>query len=495
MKKRYTHRTAFLLHGLWLIGYFFSSKEVWISLIEKWSYSGTYSHGFFVFILSALLIYFKKEKTSSLAPAFNHSSLIVLFFCSIFYFFFMIFQWKLGLQFSIIGFLIGSVSLFWGKEIFLQIRFPLFFLLISLPIGYELIPLFQSITMQCVQAGLWLFSIPAWQEGHFITTNAGLFEIGPSCSGFRYVIATVAFSLVYCYWQDWALKYRVLFITGALLIAVLANGIRAAFIVIWASYSDAYCAIALDHEIYGWIFFIFILLWLLIFLRCFPKKISRESKSLLFSDTINQYSISQVIKTFFLAYLLCASMILCTYLLGVEKNLDLHALKKIQFPQHSNFMIAQSNEWPIEYAGYDTAIYQGYFVENKLVMATLVMYQKPNNETSLVQFQNKPYKTGQWSMIEEVFFEIQGERYKRTQIKQGLEKRTLITWYYLNGISTPYKWLAKVIEGFQRFFRKPAYSVAIVLMWEGDWLNNQHAIEVFSPWMRRELEREFEDRV
>lgn len=486
----YTHRTALVLHGIWFLAYAFLSKAVWQTLIDKWLHSGTYSHGLFVVLFSGFLIYSKKRQIAQCLPHLMEWSLVGLLLCGLLWFFSHLVQVQLGAQLAIVGLLIGSVALFWGKSIFSQLSFPLFFLLLVLPIGYELIPLMQWITTHCIQGGLWLFTIPAWIEGNFITTSAGLFEVGPSCSGLRYVLAIFAFSLVYCHWQSWAMKHRLLFVSSAVLIAIAANGLRAACIIIWAVYTDTYYAIAFDHEVYGWIFFSFILISILGIARFFPKsppillqKISNHPCLLIYK----QYTLLRLGNALMLA-LMCVTAALYASSLQSKRLFNAAEIDLIQLPQRMAFEATSERVWPVHYVGATRIIHQGYWVNNQPMTATLVLYSVQPPNQSLVQFQNKPYQPEQWIVVEDGFFAIQDKTYHRIQLKRGLERKTLITWYCINGVSTPYGWMSKIIEASQWLRQKPGYAAGVILSWDSDFYSNKHAIERFAPEIRQAIE-------
>lgn len=486
----YDYKTAFLLHGFWLIAYFLLSKDIWTIMLEKWLYSGSYSHGLLVIFLSAVLIYQKKDKMACIKPQIMQKSLIALMGFGILWCASTLVQLKLGEQLAVLGFLISSVALFLGKVIFNEIKFPLFFLLLALPIGYELAPVFQWMTAQYVKIGLNLFSIPVWQEGFWFTTSTGTFEIGPSCSGFRYVIAIVGVSLLYGYWQSWSVKNSIFLILGALIMAISANGVRAACIVIWATATDTYYAIAFDHEIYGWIFFGCILVGFFLLTRLFPKK-NKQSSS--FKPIIliqRRYSISKLVKIETAALFFVASVLLAQVLLA-KKSSDMDSLQAINLPVNSGFLGISSIDWPVSYMDSVRQISQTYCVEKKTVVAILALYGQQKANQILVQFKNKPYQPEEWNVIEDTFFKIQFETYHRIQLKRGLERKTVVTWYCIDGITTPYAWVTKILDGYQWLKKGARHAGVVVLSWDGTWAENQNAIEQFSPWLRQNIEEQF----
>jgi EpsI family protein len=85
------------------------------------------------------------------------------------------------------------------------------------------------------------------------------------CSGLRYLMATVTVALLFSYMNYRSWWRRSAFVLGSIIVAVLANGMRAFLIVMIAHLSDMKLALGIDHYIYGWLFYgviVFLLIWL-----------------------------------------------------------------------------------------------------------------------------------------------------------------------------------------------------------------------------------------
>ncbi len=136
------------------------------------------------------------------------------------------------------------------------LMFPIFYLIFLIPIGDELVPFLQTITADMCMFFLAMVGIPAHIDGVFITTPVGLFEVAEACSGVKFLIAMIAYSALVanvCY-ASW--KRRALFLLMAIIVPVIANGIRA-FGTIWVSEltGSVKFAASVDHIIFGWVFF------------------------------------------------------------------------------------------------------------------------------------------------------------------------------------------------------------------------------------------------
>lgn len=149
----------------------------------------------------------------------------------------------------------GAVVTVLGPNVARALLFPLCYMMFLMPFGDFLEGPLQQITTAMVIPLLHITGVPAVVDGVLITTPNGYFEIAEACSGAKFVIAMVAFGVLVanvCY-LTWG--KRVAFLAMALIVPVIANGIRA-----WATIYAAWLttveqATGMDHIVYGWVFF------------------------------------------------------------------------------------------------------------------------------------------------------------------------------------------------------------------------------------------------
>ncbi len=171
--------------------------------------------------------------------------------------------WMLGeaagvAQFRHIGLILmlqASVLTLLGPNATRALLFPLFYMCFLVPAGEELVPLLQTITAKMCMALLWLFGIPAHINGIFITIPNGYFEVAEACSGVKFLIAMLAYGTLVsniCF-KRWT--RRAAFMTVAIVVPVLANGLRAFATIYYAHLTTVESAAGFDHVFYGWFFF------------------------------------------------------------------------------------------------------------------------------------------------------------------------------------------------------------------------------------------------
>ncbi|MBB4630659.1 exosortase A [Sphingosinicella soli] len=156
---------------------------------------------------------------------------------------------------AVVGLLIVSVPLVFGLTVSRGLAFVLFFALFMIPAGEELVPILQTLTAAiCIKLLEWS-GIPAFIDGVFIAIPNGSFEVAEACSGVRFLIAMIAFSVLVAHlcFKRWT--RRILFVLSAIALSILANGIRAFGTIYISHLTTPGFAAGVDHIIYGWIFF------------------------------------------------------------------------------------------------------------------------------------------------------------------------------------------------------------------------------------------------
>jgi exosortase A len=153
----------------------------------------------------------------------------------------------------------GAVVACLGPTVSRGLLFPLCYLLFLVPFGEELVPALQTLTARMCMALLGLFGVPAHMDGVFISIPNGYFEVAEACSGVKFLIAMLAYGALVanvCF-RSW--RRRAAFMAVAIIVPVLANGLRAWGTIYVAHLTSADFAAGFDHVVYGGIFFALVL--------------------------------------------------------------------------------------------------------------------------------------------------------------------------------------------------------------------------------------------
>lgn len=274
----------YLLAGLLIAAWVVLYHDALLSAIRIWYISEIFSHGFFILPGALYLIWRERERLQRLTPKPNYWVLTLL------------------LPFLLLGIagVVGDIQVFshisaftvlslmiwlcFGNAIAKEIWFPLCFILFSIPIGEELVPVLQVITADLAIAILKWTSIPVYNTGLYIEIPQGKFVVAEACSGIRFFVGSLVFGAIYSHLTYNSFKRKVAFMTLATIVPIIANAIRVFGIVMIGYYSDMEYAVGADHLIYGWVFFGIVLLLLVLIGETFKEKLpvanSDEKQSL-----------------------------------------------------------------------------------------------------------------------------------------------------------------------------------------------------------------------
>ncbi|MEO5493684.1 MAG: exosortase A [Sphingomonas sp.] len=149
----------------------------------------------------------------------------------------------------------GAVLTVLGPNVARGLLFPLAYALFLVPFGDFLEPPLQTITVWITMHLLHLVGVAATVDGVLITAGDKYFEVAEACSGSKFVIAMVAYGVLVanlCY-RTW--PRRVAFMAMAIVVPVLANGLRAFGTIYAAVLTSVEQATGYDHIVFGWVFF------------------------------------------------------------------------------------------------------------------------------------------------------------------------------------------------------------------------------------------------
>lgn len=227
----------------------------WAAMAGQWWNSSTYNHILLVPPILGWLVHQRWPQLRLLAPLAWWPGAIL--------FALALLLWVLGAaagislirQAALVAMTGAGVLALTGPRVGAALTFPLAYMVFLVPFGDELVPTLQMITATITVALVHLSGIPAVISGVFIETPAGLFEVAEACSGAKFLIAMVAFGVLAAHvcFRSW--PRRAAFVMLAMLVPVLANGVRAWGTIAVAQAKGAAYAGGVDHIIYGWLFF------------------------------------------------------------------------------------------------------------------------------------------------------------------------------------------------------------------------------------------------
>ena len=226
-----------------------------MSMVEIWWRSETFAHGFLIMPISAYMIWARWDTIRQAAPGPTYWALPLLALASAGWFLFSTADVVVLTQLSFVVMLQLAVIAVLGWRTAWAMAFPLAYLWFAVPMGeglqYPLMDFTADFTVWAVE----LTGVPVYREARYLTLPTGNWEVAEACSGIRYLIASVALGCLYAYLTYRALWRRLLFIGLAIVVPILANGVRAFSIVMVGHFSGMKLATGIDHIIWGWVFF------------------------------------------------------------------------------------------------------------------------------------------------------------------------------------------------------------------------------------------------
>jgi exosortase A len=254
---------ALLLLGLGLAGLGALFADEAVSAVRVWESSETYNHCWLILPIAAWLAWTRRERLVGLQP--RPTPLFALAALPVGL------AWLLAERLGIMeGRQLTALALVYvltltilGWRICRAMAAPLLYLVFLVPFGAFTTIYLQRITAWMIDLGLSALEIPHYVDDLIIETTYGRFLVAEACSGLRFLIAALAFGALYAIVMFRSPSRRLIVFGLAILVPIVANGIRAFGIVVLGKYLGSAEAAAADHVIYGWIFFSIVLLLLI----------------------------------------------------------------------------------------------------------------------------------------------------------------------------------------------------------------------------------------
>lgn len=247
----------------------------WGEMFHQWWNIDTYNHILLVPLIVGWLVWIKLDQLAVMTPHAFTGGLVIIGAGLV--------LWALGrftdvnliAQAGAVGALQGAIIAVLGIRVCWFLALPLGFLAFLVPFGDEIIPFLQAITAEMAIALTHLSGIPAQIDGIYIDTPAGLFIVAEECSGVKFLVAMVTLAVLIAFTRFRSWSRRAMLMLAAVIVPVLANGVRAWGTIYIAQFAGVEFAAGFDHIVYGWIFFAIVVALVLAgawrFFQCEPE--------------------------------------------------------------------------------------------------------------------------------------------------------------------------------------------------------------------------------
>jgi len=232
------------------------------SMLQVWWRSPTFAHGFLIAPISVWLAWRQRTRLQQLADQSLRPALAGLL-AAMLLFVLLGMAWLLAelahvqvmQQFAAIALLPVCALAMLGWQGLALLGFPLAYLFLCVPFGEVLLAPLIDFTASFTVTALQWSGVPVFREGSYFSLPTGNWSVVEACSGLRYLIASLALGALFAYLHFRHPARRLAVVTIALLLPILANGVRAYLIVMLGHTSGMRLAVGVDHLIYGWLFF------------------------------------------------------------------------------------------------------------------------------------------------------------------------------------------------------------------------------------------------
>ena len=230
-------------------------------LVYQWYHDADYSHGFLVPLLSAYLIWQRRDKLRQVAR--RPSLLGIVIVCLSIG---LLFLGSLGAELflariSLLGTICGLIVYFCGVPILRAMAFPIAFLLFAIPLPVilynEIVFPLQFVASAFATRTLEALNLfPIMREGNVLILPGMQLEVVEACSGIRSLMSLLALAAGYGYLVERSIPVRWLLIVAMVPLAIVSNGTRVMITAVMANYIGPQAAEGFMHEFSGWVIFV-----------------------------------------------------------------------------------------------------------------------------------------------------------------------------------------------------------------------------------------------
>jgi len=442
---------------LLIIAWAFHYYDALIGMEDIWRRSDTFAHGYFILPISLWLLW--RDRETLFANTTEQSWFALLILVGSLFVGLIAYAADINVlrQLSAIISLIAILWLMLGNKLALYYKFPLFFLIFMVPMGENLIPWLQGVTAWFTVFFLGLNGIPVFVDGLYIQTPTGMFEVAVACSGIRYLIASVAVGTLYAYLTYQKTSKQIIFIIFASVLPILANGMRAYGIVAIAHYSDMKYATGVDHLIYGWLFFGFVIMFMFWVGGKFADPI-KATKTKLSSNKAHQHSY------FYLASLIFffVTSILLYSIPVIEKTTRPIASLKLS-PSDSN---VTKSRWGITF---NDGLKRSHLLKKTGVEVFKAVYGNKQTSGEMINHKNRLHDQSIWTVVERRTINIDGGVAELVHLRNiSGTSRSYLYQYNAGSYQLISPNTVKVVQALQSLFRLSDYSEVLAVSIEGN---------------------------
>jgi len=230
-------------------------------LLDQWYRDPDYSHGFLVPLLSAYLIWHRRDKLRQVARRPSLWGMVIVLGALG-----LLVLGSLGAElflarFSLLCTICGLIVYFCGGAMLRAVAFPMAFLLFAIPIPgvvyNEIVFPLQFIASRFATWTLETLNLfPIMREGNVLIMPGMSLEVVEACSGIRSLMSLLALAAGFGYVMERSSVARWILFLAMVPLAIISNGTRVMLTALMANYMGPKAAEGFMHEFSGWVIFV-----------------------------------------------------------------------------------------------------------------------------------------------------------------------------------------------------------------------------------------------
>ncbi len=204
---------------------------VLLELVQDWSHDDNYSHGFLVPLVSAWLLWQKRESLKSAVKSTDRVGLLLIIVGSLLFVLGNGAAEYFTARVSLVVTLFGLVWYLFGREVVKLAWFELAFLCFMIPIPYVVyyaltFPM-QLLASKITAGVLSSIGMEVFRQGNILHLPGGTsLEVAEACSGMRSLMSLLALGALFAYMTQKRLTGKILLFASTVPIAIIANVFR-----------------------------------------------------------------------------------------------------------------------------------------------------------------------------------------------------------------------------------------------------------------------------
>ena len=256
-------RLPALLILICLASLLLSFRQTIVSMVSTWQSSKTYSHCFLIVPMFSYLVWIRRKRLFAVRSNPSYWGFLCLGIVAIIWLLGDLGEAKVVQEFALVATAAAMVWSLFGSQVLKVLRVPFGFLLFAVPFGVALVPPLQDFTAWFAFHALTLSQVPAVLDHRTISLPTSVWTIAETCSGIRYLFASVVLGIFYSLLIYRSRKRQLIFLGVSMVVPIAANALRAYGIVLVGYLTNNRLAAGVDHLIYGGVFFVAVQLGML----------------------------------------------------------------------------------------------------------------------------------------------------------------------------------------------------------------------------------------